>query len=246
MSSFERSGKSRSELAAGDRGLVVGVFEPREAGTAAVLGDDQVAELRELGPNRRHAWSELPLEDDRHQVRVVAQVPQLGLDVAVVHVHRDGPQLVQGHHALDPLGTVVRVDPYVVADAHTGVTQVVSQPVRPFLDLGERAPGVTDHERAAVGMKIDNRLEKVREVVMHGHPPTLEHVLTASPRSPPADHRTTTVRRPAASLPKISAGRPPDHHRQTAGGVIRGRACGWPARGRRRPPRARRRPRPSR
>ena len=38
------------------------------------------------------------------------------------------------------------------------------------------------------------------------------------PRSPPADHRTRVARRPAAALPKISAGRSPDQSRQAASG----------------------------
>ena len=48
-------------------------------------------------------------------VGVVEQVAQLVLDVAVVDVDRDGPELEGGEHRLEVLGAVGQVDADVVA-----------------------------------------------------------------------------------------------------------------------------------
>ena len=208
MSSSERSGKSRSPVAPGDGFLEVGVLEPLDARAAAVLHQDDVAQLRQVVADRRDPRRELPLHDEADHVRVVAEVAQLRLDVPVVDVHRHGAELVERHHRLDPLDAVVAVDPDVVALADPRVAQVVREPVGPVLELRERPAGVAD-DRARCGPDGCRR-----------SPRTGRRSCNAWPW---AETRTGSR--------KARSGRS---------------ACGRRARGRRRPPRGRRRRRPSR
>ena len=83
--------------------------------SAAVVHVDQVVEQRERVAHGPDAGRELAVVDDGLEVGVVEEVAQLVLDVAEVHVHRDGPDLVGGEHRLDPLDAVRAVDADVVA-----------------------------------------------------------------------------------------------------------------------------------
>ena len=61
------------------------------------------------------AGCELAVVDKRHQVRVVEEVGELGLDVAVVDVDWDGANLVRREPGLDVLGAVVEIEADVIA-----------------------------------------------------------------------------------------------------------------------------------
>ena len=110
---------------------------------------------------------ELRLVHEGHRVAVVEEVDELLLDVPVVHVDGDGPQLEGGEHRLDELDAVVRVDGDVVplADALGG--EVVGEPVGPILQLGEGDPPVAADEGGAVGHHVDGVLDEVGEVERH-------------------------------------------------------------------------------
>ena len=82
--------------------------------------------------------AELVLEHRRHDIGVVVQVDELVLDVAVVHVDRNGAQLVRREHRLDELDAVVRVDRDVLTLTDAVRREVVRQPVRPLLQLARR------------------------------------------------------------------------------------------------------------
>ena len=133
-----------------------------------VLDHDHVAQLRAAraaaratsGENSRWCTSAL-------QIGVGQQVAQLVLDVAVVDVDPDGPQLEDGPGGLDPLDRVVGVDPDVVARADALGGEVVGQLVGPGLHLGVGAPLAVRDQVLPLGVGVDGRLEQVGEVELH-------------------------------------------------------------------------------
>ena len=96
----------------------------------------EVPQHRQRVADRRDARPVLRVVHERHQVGVVEQVAQLGLDVPVVDVDRDRPQLVRGEDRLDELEAVERVDADVVARPDAVAGEVVREPVRALLELG--------------------------------------------------------------------------------------------------------------
>jgi hypothetical protein len=164
-------GRARAEVArvagSGERLLVRNGAERRDVLSAAVLDDHEVPELREPTPDRRDPRRELPLVDQRHQVRVVEEVGELRLDVAIVDVDGDGAQLVAGEHPLDELRRVEGVDADVLAGRHALRRQVVRQSVRAPLELRIGAPGRIRDEHLALGHGVDGRLEEIGDVPFH-------------------------------------------------------------------------------
>ena len=141
----------------------------RRFDVAAVLDHDQVPKLRELGKERRHERRELPLVDERLQVGVGQQVPELVLDVAVVDVDPDGPQLEDGPCGLDPLDRVVGVNADVVPRPDSLRRQMMGQAVGPRLHLGVGPPLAVGHQVLTLRVGVDGRLEQVGEVELHRH-----------------------------------------------------------------------------
>ena len=90
-------------------------------------------EERERVPHGRDPRGELLVVDDGLEVGVVEEVAQLLLDVAEVHVHRHGPDLVGRQRGLDPLDAVGAVDADVVAGPDALGEQVVGELVGPRL-----------------------------------------------------------------------------------------------------------------
>ena len=169
--------------------LLVADGPGRRLGVAAVLDHDHVPEAGELGAERGDQRRELPLVDERLEVGVGQQVAQLVLDVAVVDVDPDRPQLEDGPRRLDPLDRVVGVDPDVIPRTDPLRGQVVGQPVRPGLHLGIGAPLPVGHEVLPLGVGVDGRLEQVGEVELHR-----PQVRTRSRSA--GDCRATTSHRP--------------------------------------------------
>ncbi len=164
-------GGARAEVAFGrsarHRVLEGHRVEPGEVGVAPVLDDDRVAEHREPVEHAAHPGCELALVDERLEVGVVEEVRELLLDVPEVDVHPDRTDLEDRPGRLDPLDRVEGVDADVVARPDPVRRQVVGEPVRPLLHLGERAALALAHEVLAVAEVIGGVLEQVGEVELH-------------------------------------------------------------------------------
>ncbi len=138
------------------------------------------------GSSACHPWSELTLVDQRHQVGVGEQVPELVVDVAVVDVDPHRPQLEHGPRRLHPLHAVEGVDAHVVAGTYSVGCQVVGQAVGPLLHLGIGAPLAVGDQVLPVAVGVDSVLEQVSEVERHRS--IVEHVsiVRQAPRGPAA------------------------------------------------------------
>ena len=110
---------------------------------------------------------------ERDEIGVVEEVAELGLDVAVVDVDRDGPDLPRREHRLDPLGAVVGVDPHVIADPDPTGREVVGQPSRAFVELAVGEAAVVGDDGLTVRGDIGDGFEQVCEVPLlrHGRSP---------------------------------------------------------------------------
>src|SRR5690606_32912107 len=128
----------------------------------------------------------LLVEDAGDQIGVADQVGQLGFDVAVVDVDRDGTDLDAAEHGGHPRLGVDRVDADVVAGPDTPGLQEVAEAVGPLVELGEGQPRVTADEGGAIRYRVDGVLEQVSDVVGHGG--TLPSRCGA--------HRSVALRRP--------------------------------------------------
>ncbi len=134
----------------------------------------EVAQPLRAGDRRRDACGELPVEDERHQVRVPVQVGQLPLDVAVVDVDRYGADLQAGPERLEVLDAVVEVQADVFAGPYAALVEVVGEPVGRRVELGVGQPAfgpgprvIGEDQRLAVGHGVDDRFEEVGKVVLH-------------------------------------------------------------------------------
>src|SRR4051812_30759549 len=98
------------------------------------------------------------MEDQCDESRVVVQVTQLALDVPVVDVDGDGPQLERCEHAFDVLRTVdqLQADRVTRTDARTG--QMIGEAVGTLVDLPVGEPPVADDEDLAVRVCVGHRL----------------------------------------------------------------------------------------
>src|SRR5438045_2406793 len=121
-----------------------------DAGSRPVVDVQERLQQRQPAFDRRDAGGELPLVDHADQVRVVEQVRQLPLDVAVVHVDGHGPDLQAPQHCLDVLGPVVEVQPDVLAGLYAGVAEVVGDAVRALVELRVVQAAVAAGRRLAV------------------------------------------------------------------------------------------------
>ena len=120
---------------------------------------------------------ELRLDDDGDGVAVVEEVDELVLHVAVVHVDRDGSQLVGREHRLHELDAVVRVDRHVVAATDALRGEVVGQAVGALLELREGLLAIAADQGGAIGHGIDRVLDEVGQVEGHA---AVEHVLSGA------------------------------------------------------------------
>ncbi len=92
---------------------------------AAVVDREERAQIREVRQQRGYLVAVLPVEDQAFQFGLAEQVPQLRLDVPVVDIDRNSPQLVAREEGLDELDGVPAIDADVVAGADTGRSEVV-------------------------------------------------------------------------------------------------------------------------
>ena len=173
------------------------------------------AEQGQLGQQRGDERRELTLVDERLQVGVGQQVAQLVLDVAVVDVDPDGPQLEDGPGGLDPLDRVVGVDPDVVPRPDPLGGQVVGQLVGPRLHLGVGAPLAVGDEVLPFWIGVDGRLEQVGEVELHR-----SEIRTGSRscgQSAGAVSRTSRDRHPRDLVPEGLEGHPASNRARRSG-----------------------------
>jgi hypothetical protein len=140
---------------------------PAEVLAAVVVDRDPMPQQRHLVFYRLDPGGEAAVVDQRLEIRVVEQVAELVLDVAIVHVDRDGAQLVGAEHALDELDAVEGVDPDVIAGADPDRGQVVGEPVRALLELGVGPPLVAADQRLPVGREVDDALDQIGDVPFH-------------------------------------------------------------------------------
>ena len=102
-------------------------------GLLEVAADDEpVAEVGHVAGHPGDPVGELGVVDEGLEVGVAEQVGELVLDVAVVDVDPDGPELEDRPQALDPLDRVEAVDADVVARPDALVGEVVGEPVGPL------------------------------------------------------------------------------------------------------------------
>ncbi len=168
--------RSDGEVAAaardGDRVLVVDRVEPGDVQAGAVFDGDEVRELGDEVLDRGELGRELAMEDHGLGVRIVEQIPELFLDVAVVDVHGHGADLERGEHALQVLDPVVQVERDVVARADAEIPEVVRQPVDPIVGLGVGEADVSLDQRFAVGNGVDDAFPEIGEVELHCDEPS--------------------------------------------------------------------------
>ena len=95
----------------------------------------------------------------RDELGLGKQVPQLGVDVPVVDVHRDRPQLVARQERLDQLDRIAAVDADMVpgTDAHGG--QIVGELVAACLKLAIGDLGIAAGNGQALGNRVGCVLE---------------------------------------------------------------------------------------
>jgi hypothetical protein len=151
----------------GGQGVLVGGRALRDRFVGAVLDRHQVVQLRQPDDHRAQPGAELAGEEDGHEVGVLEQVVQLPLDVPVVDVDGDGPQLEGGEHPLEVLGPVEQLEAHVVAGAHPGRLQVVGQPVGALVQLGVGQSPSRGGHRLPVGYGVGHPLVQLAEVEAH-------------------------------------------------------------------------------
>jgi len=132
-----------------------------------------VIEQGQLGRDRLDGGRQLGLGDDDPQVGVAEEVVELLGHVAEVHVHGYRPELVGRDHGFDVLGIVEQVQTHVIPRAHAETGEAVRQAVGPGIELGVGRPRhrhavATYHECLALGHRLGNGLEQIREVELHG------------------------------------------------------------------------------
>ncbi len=95
-------------------------------------------QLGTLGQDVGDDVAELAVGDDGGQLRVVVEVGEFRVDVAEVDVDRDGADLEAPEQRFDELEAVARVQADVIPGADTLLREVVRDPVRSSVELGER------------------------------------------------------------------------------------------------------------
>jgi hypothetical protein len=103
----------------------------------------------------------------RNEICVVAQVAELILDVAVVHVDGYRSDLQTGDHAFDVFHPVVHVHTDVVALGHAATLQIVGEAVGSLFDAFVRKAPVTTDQGFAIADGVGNAFEEVGQVELH-------------------------------------------------------------------------------
>ncbi len=107
-------------------------------------------------------------DDDGRRVGVVKDVLELGVGVAVVHVHRNGAQLDGRNQRLHVFGAVLQEERYLVVGTDSPRREEVCDLVG--LPVHLRVSGLIAlvAEDDALGDRVGDRFEDVGEVELHG------------------------------------------------------------------------------
>src|SRR5204863_9647037 len=82
-------------------------------------------------------------------------------------------QLETGQHGLDELGTVVEIEPDVVAPPYPEARQPVRQPGAALVEQGVGEPPICGHDRFTVTDGVGHALEQIGQVELHRRRPSL-------------------------------------------------------------------------
>jgi hypothetical protein len=131
------------------------------------LDDEHMLQKLETWLDLRDPVAELPVRDERAQVGVVEQVPQLVLDVPVVDVDRHRPQLERGDHHFEVLDRVVQEARDVIAGPDATRRERVRESGRALVGVRERQAAIGVHEGLVVGNGVGDSFPEIREVELH-------------------------------------------------------------------------------
>ena len=135
---------------------------------AVVVDFHQQLELRESFAHPVHPVGERRVEEEGLRVGVVEEVPELVVEVAVVHVHRDAAELERTMLRLEVLVRVVEVQAHLRVGSEARVGERSGQPSGAAVVLGPRAPGVPMDQRRRVGHRVGDRFPHRGHVHLHG------------------------------------------------------------------------------
>ena len=114
--------------------------------------------------NRLHDGNELLVHDQCHRLRIVVQIGQFGVDVAIVDVDRDRTNLEAPEQTLDELDAVAHVQSNVIAGPDTDTRQVAGDAIRALVQLDVGATTAIAHERRAVRNQIRDALVQICQI----------------------------------------------------------------------------------
>ena len=149
---------------------------PLRTGSRTVVDPQPGVNRLHPGPQSLDPRGETAVEDDRRDVRVVPEIEQFALDVAVVRVDRHQGGLEAGQRRLHVLGHVVEVLRHLVLALDAALDQRRRHAVRAPMHLGLRAAaarraaqGIKEHLRRGLRPVAGDRFQNVRVMpVAHG------------------------------------------------------------------------------
>ena len=142
-----------------------GAVDP--AGAHPIVDLDEHPELGQAAGHRGDPLAERRMEHEGLGVGVVEQVPQLLVEVAVVHVHRYESLLHAGELGLEVLGGVVEEQPDLGVGLEAVGGERRGQPGGALLVRRPRQPPVAVDDRRRVGHRVGDRLPHGRKVHLH-------------------------------------------------------------------------------
>ena len=123
------------------------------------------------------------VEDQRPRPRVVQEIDELRVHIAVVHVERRHPRLVRAHHRFQVLVAVVQVDAQVIlaglpirkriplgVQAEAAAVQIVGEPARAVGEFAVADAPVAKDDRLAIRHRLGDGLVYGGEVEVQGLP----------------------------------------------------------------------------
>ena len=141
-----------------DHGVEVGRAR-RQRQFAAVVDHQHDAQVRVVRQHRGDLVGVLPVVHQALELGLVEQVTEFGLDVAVIDVHRNGPQFVAGQEAGDQFDRVPAVHADVVTGPDAAGREAVRGPVAHLFELGVADGFVAAGNREAFRHRVDCMLE---------------------------------------------------------------------------------------
>ena len=181
-------------------------LQGRRGGRSLASRLDPVDHAGQSRRERLHLLPERLLEEDEPGVRIVQDVVQLLVPVAVVHVHVNQTRLETGRQGDQVLAAIAQIEGEFLAGARASGEQRGRQPVRAPGELapGDAVIGVDQTGRIRRQHRLD-RVENVPEVPAHGSRPPLRPA-----RCPPRPGRPGGVSAGTAGTPRCGSPPPTD------------------------------------